>query len=414
MHDGGRPGRRLRHAVAAGAVLAGAVIVAASPASAATSLQASRIIGGSGHADHYGWGADTIPPGQPGAGNVLVTDYWNFRITELDAAGEVVRQIPMATGRAGPPYDVAVNPVNGNIAVGNVDAGARVDIFSRTGTFLRSCGNPSTGRYPAWLDYDPTGRLVVADSAGTASWCSTTPPARWPTASGARASGNAVQHPAGHRLRPRRHAVGQRHQQPPGQPLAPRPHQRHPLRRFPVPGVDNRGLLFNTDDGNVYVVNASDARIDVYTRPPARGPHLRLGGQRAGSSSTAGGASPGPATAPSGWGTCPTSAPSASRRRGRAQRARPPSPAARGWLQPARRGGGAAQRHDRRRRLVQLAGQPARRRRHAPSAFGTASRSTTPAASRPAPPAASSWPTPTARTWCATAPRASACGSPPG
>ena len=111
-------------------------------------------------------GAKLMPrsPGQPGAGNVLSTDYWNFKVTEFDTAGNVVRDVIPNTGQGGPPYDVAVNPVNGNIAVGDVDGGAQVDIYTRNGTFLRSCGNAQRWTYPAWLDYDATGRLAVARS----------------------------------------------------------------------------------------------------------------------------------------------------------------------------------------------------------------------------------------------------------
>ncbi len=137
-----------------------------SPAYGASSLQAVRIIGGPGHAQLYGWGADTIPPGQPGAGNVLITDYWNFRIAEFDQAGNLVGYPVTNDGRHTAPYDVAVNPVNGNIAFGDVDSGMQVDIYSAGGTYLRSCGNGQRWRYPAWLDYDASGRLAVADSRG--------------------------------------------------------------------------------------------------------------------------------------------------------------------------------------------------------------------------------------------------------
>lgn len=141
------------------------VLVRQSPAYAATSLQAVRVIGGSGHAGHYGWGADTITTG-PRAGNVLISDYWNFRITEFDQTGAVVGHPVTNDGRHQAPYDVAVNPVNGNIAFGDVDAGMQVDIYSADGTYLRSCGNRQRWVYPAWLDYDAQGRLAVADSRG--------------------------------------------------------------------------------------------------------------------------------------------------------------------------------------------------------------------------------------------------------
>lgn len=170
-----RPSQRLlrapyrRHA----ALVAGAAVIIAAPlvnpvppAHAATTLQPVRIIGGPGHAGHYGWGAEAIPAGLPRAGNVLVTDYWNFRITEFDQQGNVVGHPVTKDGGHQAPYDVAINPVNGNIAFGDVDSGGQVDIYSSTGTFLRACGNRQRWNYPAYLDYDASGRLAVADSRG--------------------------------------------------------------------------------------------------------------------------------------------------------------------------------------------------------------------------------------------------------
>ena len=153
-------------AAAVAALVAPLLVVNAPPAHAATTLQAVRIIGGPGHAGHYGWGTEVIPPGRPHAGNMLVTDYWNFRITEFDQQGNVVGHPVTNDGGHAAPYDVAINPVNGNIAFGDVDAGMQVDIYSSTGTFLRSCGNGTRWRYPAYLDYNAQGRLAVADSRG--------------------------------------------------------------------------------------------------------------------------------------------------------------------------------------------------------------------------------------------------------
>jgi hypothetical protein len=164
-----RPPHLRRSAAAAAALsclLPLVLQVATAPAQAATRLQAVRVIGGPGHAGHYGWGADTIPAGRPRAGNVLVTDYWNFRITEFDQQGNVVGHPVTDDSRHQAPYDVAVNPVNGNIAFGDVDAGKQVDVYSSTGQYLRSCGNGTRWQYPAWLDYDAQGRLAVADSRG--------------------------------------------------------------------------------------------------------------------------------------------------------------------------------------------------------------------------------------------------------
>ncbi len=248
----------------------GALVVALVPALArvtpaygATTLQAVRIIGGPGHAGHYGWGADTIPPGQPNAGNVLITDYWNFRVTEFDQQGNVVGHPITNDGRHAAPYDVAVNPVNGDIAIGDVDLGANVDIYSRTGTYLRSCGNPSLWRYPSWLDYDATGRLAVADSRGhkvvmlNATTCgvlfqfgsqgSATNQFNTPRGIDFGSDGLLYVNDANNR-RVDVWDVGAT--------------SATPVRRFPVEGGDQRGLIMKNNE--VYEVNAATSRVNVY------------------------------------------------------------------------------------------------------------------------------------------------------
>lgn len=234
--------------------------------SAAPTLTAVRTIGGPGHAAHYGWGADTVPDGLPGAGNVLVSDYWNYRVTELDPQGNVVRHVVapnLDVHQA--PYDVAVNPVNGNIAVGDVDAGATVDIYDRDGRLLRQCGSAARWTYPAWLDYAPDGRLAVADSRGhkivviddascavlfqlgphsNTSLRASTPRGvdfapdgtLWVANNGSR---RLVQW----RL-DRTSATA--------------------LRSLPVRGDDLRGLLVNPDNDLIYLVQAAGAAVDVY------------------------------------------------------------------------------------------------------------------------------------------------------
>ncbi len=238
-------------------------VVQVPPAFAATSLQAVRVIGGSGHAEHYGWGADTIPAGQPRAGNVLVTDYWNFRITEFDQQGNVVGYPVTNDGRHQAPYDVAVNPVNGNIAFGDVDGGMQVDIYSATGTYLRSCGNRSLWLYPSWLDYDSAGRLAVADSRGHKvvvvddSTCSVL------FQFGTLGAGLAqLNNPRGVDFADdgtlwindtnNRRVVQWRLNST----------SATALRSIAVRGVDHRGLLAR--GGELYVVNAGGAAVDVY------------------------------------------------------------------------------------------------------------------------------------------------------
>lgn len=257
---------RLRGAVplALGALLSVLLpaLVAPSPAHAATTLQAVRIIGGPGHAGHYGWGADTITTG-PRAGNVLVSDYWNFRITEFDQQGNVVGHPVTNDGRHQAPYDVAVNPVNGNIAFGDVDSGMQVDIYSANGTYLRSCGNRQRWVYPAWLDYDASGRLAVADSRGHKIVVTDDATCAVLFQFGSQGSGpNQLNTPRGidfaadgtlwvndtNNSRVVQWSVGAT--------------SATPVRSFRVAGGDLRGLLAR--GGEIYSVNAAQSRVNVY------------------------------------------------------------------------------------------------------------------------------------------------------
>lgn len=236
------------------------------PAQSVSSLVAVRTIGQPGHAAHYGWGQDTIPPGLPGAGNVLATDYWNFRVTELDPQGNFVRHVITNDGRHEAPYDVAVNPTNGNIAIGDVDGGRDVDIYSRDGQYLRSCGNGALWNYPAYLDYDASGRLAVADSRGhkivvlSGSTCQVL--VRF--GSQGRAD-NQFQTPRGIDWAPdgtlwisdiNNHRVVQWTVGATSASFR---------SKFAVAGGDNRGLLYNKNNNQIYVVNGSGSTIDRYS-----------------------------------------------------------------------------------------------------------------------------------------------------
>ena len=250
-------------------VLAGTLAVLLVPlsplpaAQAATVLKAVRVIGGPGHAGLYGWGVEAIPPGQPRAGNVLVTDYWNLRIAEYDQQGNLVGHPVQNDGLHTAPYDVAINPVNGNIAFGDVDSGMQVDIYSAGGTYLRSCGNGQRWTYPAWLDYDATGRLAVADSRGHKIVVINDANCAIRFQFGTRGTGlSQFQTPRGvdfaedgtlwvndnNNQRVVQWQLGAT--------------SATALRAIPVAGGDLRGLLVR--NGELYVVNAGRSLIDVY------------------------------------------------------------------------------------------------------------------------------------------------------
>ena len=271
-----------RAAVAAGAALAASLTLAlpvgprsvVPTAQAATTLQAVRVIGGPGHAEHYGWGAEMLVTG-PRAGNVLVTDYWNFRIVELTPQGEVVGYPVTDDGRHQAPYDVAVNPVNGNIAFGDVDGGAQVDVYAADGRYLRSCGDAGRWRYPAWLDYDATGRLAVVDSNGhrVVVVDDATCAVRYTFASqggglGQLSMPRGVDFAADGTLWVNDTGNRRLVQWRLGATSA------TALRALPVRGQGHRGLLAR--GGELYAVNAGDATIDVYSQ--ATGALLRSWG----------------------------------------------------------------------------------------------------------------------------------------
>ena len=256
--------KRLALALTGAAALVTPLLVTiAPPAHAATTLQAVRIIGGPGHAGLYGWGADTIPAGRPRAGNVLITDYWNFKITEFDQSGNVVGTPVANDGRHQAPYDVAINPVNGNIAFGDVDAGMQVDIYSSTGQYLRSCGNGTRWRYPAYLDYDAQGRLAVADSRGHKIVMTNDANCNVLFQFGTQGGGaSQFNTPRGIDFAPdgtlwindtNNRRVSQWNI---GASSA------SPIKSFPVESGDLRGLLFRNNE--VYSVNAATARVNVY------------------------------------------------------------------------------------------------------------------------------------------------------
>jgi DNA-binding beta-propeller fold protein YncE len=156
-------------AVAACVVLITALATTGQPASAAVSLTFVRQVGQSGHATLYPWGLTTAPDG-----TILVTDYWNFRVARYSTNGSFVGDV-VTTASKGTlpqqhlsPYGVATDPRNGDVYIGDVDAGATVDKYTASGTFIRAIGGLGSGtgkfQYPAYVAVNSQGRLYVVDS----------------------------------------------------------------------------------------------------------------------------------------------------------------------------------------------------------------------------------------------------------
>jgi DNA-binding beta-propeller fold protein YncE len=139
-----------------------ATVVPASPA-AAFSLTPVRTIGQSGHAGLYAWGMEAAPDG-----TILVADYNNFRVQRFSRSGNLLGTAIPRDSHHTVPYDVAADPRNGDLYIGDVDSGATVDKYSADGRFLLSFGGVGTGPgryvYPGYLTVASTGRVFVVDS----------------------------------------------------------------------------------------------------------------------------------------------------------------------------------------------------------------------------------------------------------
>jgi 6-bladed beta-propeller/Bacterial Ig domain len=120
-----------------------------------------RSFGGRGEADVYAWGMAYNPV----TDEMLVGDYWNFKIRRYNMQGqEVGAFFRAASARKGQPYSISVDARNGSIYVSEISDGKPAGYFAhydKTGNYLGEFN--SGARYTAWHTID--GRyLYVADS----------------------------------------------------------------------------------------------------------------------------------------------------------------------------------------------------------------------------------------------------------
>jgi tripartite motif-containing protein 71 len=145
------------------AALAALFLSVSAASAAAFSLTPVRTIGQSGHAGLYAWGMEAAPDG-----SILVADYNNFRVQRFSRSGAFLGTAIPRDSHHTVPYDVAADPRNGDIYIGDVDSGATVDKYSSTGRFLLSFGGVGSGPgryvYPGYLTVASTGRVFVVDS----------------------------------------------------------------------------------------------------------------------------------------------------------------------------------------------------------------------------------------------------------
>ncbi len=156
-----------RRALGAGALVAAASAYGVSPASASTiSPIFERFIGGKGHAGLYAWGMCTLRDG-----TILVGDYWNYRVMRFAADGTAMGVFIDNRGN-GPtqyytPYGIGQDPATGEIFIADTDR-YQIDVYSETGTYLRSWGAKGTGPgkflYPSRVVVNSVGTVFVADT----------------------------------------------------------------------------------------------------------------------------------------------------------------------------------------------------------------------------------------------------------
>jgi tripartite motif-containing protein 71 len=164
-----RSGRRRISIIVCVAALAASTLAIQGAHAATVSVTVVRQVGGSGHATMYPWGLGTAPDG-----TILMADYWNFRVGRFSTNGTLIGNV-ITTASKGTepqqhlsPYGVATDPRNGDVYIGDVDAGATVDKYTASGQFIRSIGGLGTGNgkfdYPAYVAVNSQGNLYVVDS----------------------------------------------------------------------------------------------------------------------------------------------------------------------------------------------------------------------------------------------------------
>ena len=123
------------------------VVAPAAHAAADVTLVPNRIVGFSGHAGLYGWGATTMRDG-----SVLIGDYWNKRVlhyaTDGTYLGVFIQNVGYGATQHQSPYGLGVDPDTGDVYMCDTDR-RQVDRYSETGVYLNSFGvERRLGRHP--------------------------------------------------------------------------------------------------------------------------------------------------------------------------------------------------------------------------------------------------------------------------
>lgn len=147
--------------------LMAALVVPATRADAAfTTPSLVRSISGTGRAALFPWGMAYNPVSD----EIIVTDYLNYQVRRFDTSGHHLGDLPQPTGADGDAESVlasvAIDPRNGDIYIGKPKPDTLAH-YSADGTRLADVVvDPGSGSqtYTAWLTIDADGYIYVLDS----------------------------------------------------------------------------------------------------------------------------------------------------------------------------------------------------------------------------------------------------------
>ncbi len=131
-----------------------------------TTPSLTRTIGGTGRASLFPWGLAWNPVSD----RYVVTDYFNYQVREYDAAWNYVDTLPQPSAATGDPESVlaavAVDPRNGDVYVGKPKPDTLAHYDAAGNRLDDVVVSPGSGAqtYTAWLDIDENGYIYVLDS----------------------------------------------------------------------------------------------------------------------------------------------------------------------------------------------------------------------------------------------------------
>lgn len=158
--------RRARRILVALGVAAALVVPATRADAAFNSPSLVRSISGTGRAAVFPWGLAY----NSFSGELIVTDYLNYQVRRFDTSGHYLGDFPQPTGADGDPESVlasvAVDPRNGDVYIGKPKPDTLAH-YTANGTRLDDVvvdAGSGAQTYTAWLAIDADGYIYVLDS----------------------------------------------------------------------------------------------------------------------------------------------------------------------------------------------------------------------------------------------------------